>query len=173
MGLLCHEPYTKGGASDFIMEEAREIASIIGINIASEDIWFSLDHNNYVSFAGTYAYRKGWKKKAMEEYGKDIFTTKEKDHYLAKFFQEFYEMERSFQKRYFYSLYCDINRENNGIDIAYAKLDTNYGAERTTEEQEEMLYDLITLFCNYVLDFLKREDTGYIVTGKQIGRAHV
>jgi len=134
------------GWYEFMIDEFQEVLNILGIDCTSKDIHFSgfYSQGDGLSFSGNYTYKKNSKEKIQKEYP-----------WIYKKISGGIEALQYIQKKYFYSLSCDITRSrysrychSNTMQIDC--IDAQYGEPKN---YIQLCKDLIDIFRSIADEF--------------------
>lgn len=149
---------------EFIIDEFNEVLNIIGIDCTCKDIRFSGfdSQGDGLSFSGRYSY----KKKSMEK------IEKEYPWIYKKIFGDIKALN-AIQKRYFYSLSCDITRSrhsrychSNTMGIDYIEI-LGGNTPKNYKDIEETLQDIFRSIADEFY-FLLEKEFEYLTSREQI-----
>lgn len=141
--------------SECVIDDAKEIASLMGIDI-DEVYWSGFwSQSDGACFTGSYSYAKGAVKALKAEYGGD--WVKEPLRIAAEL--------QSIQKKYFYKLRSKITQRNNyyhevtmNFEIWHDDGDMNrYDCRGAREDDEEALKDALRDFARWIYSHLEKE----------------
>ena len=143
--------YLDYGWWDFICDDVKRTAKIIGIEI--DKIYFSgfSSQGDGACFEGSYKYASGWRKAFTDEYGPDNASLKEviwiAEQLQAVQRKAFYKLSASVKQSGFYmhSGCTDITVYNDG------------SAWNATDDQEEEISQLLREYMDYIYKCLERE----------------
>lgn len=149
---------------DSTYETIDTLARVVGIACEHRkngpDFSFTLDRGSFFSFHGMYSYDKGWKEKAVQEFG-DVFNLERKDD-IACFIREYASFCNEVQRPNFYGVQARISvthygggREGVGVDVErYLPDDTQGDVSDDLQSRVEMF---IGLFRDTALSLLQAE----------------